>query len=169
MVEHAEITEAVRQWAAGALPARWTDPPPEVLVDHDEILVVTAAACRSEEPAAVRETITGFREATRAERIVLAAEAEERFGRKVSWGVRVGEVTEMFTMATVPVMTRLRFSERRTLDTLIDAGLARSRSEALAWCVRLVGANEHEWITELRRAFEAVADVRDRGPSSTRR
>ena len=35
-------------------------------------------------------------------------------------------------------MTRLRMPERRVLDTLVDAGVARSRSHALAWCVRLV-------------------------------
>lgn len=115
-----------------------------------------------------RAAIAAFREQSRAERMALAAEAEERFGRKVSWGARMGEVTELFTIATVPVMTRLRFAERRTLDTLIDAGLARSRSEALAWCVRLVGANEEAWMAELREAFAAVAQVRDRGPRSTR-
>ena len=36
-------------------------------------------------------------------------------------------------------MTRLRQPERLVLDTLVAAGVARSRSEALAWSVRLVG------------------------------
>ena len=52
-----------------------------------------------------------------------------RFGRKVSWGARTGDVVVVFTTASVPVMTRLRLPERRVLDTLIDAGVARSRSE----------------------------------------
>ena len=39
------------------------------------------------------------------------------------------------------------------LDTLVDAGVARSRSHALAWCVRLVGDHEGEWIDQLREAI----------------
>ena len=50
-------------------------------------------------------------------------------------------------------MTRLRLADRRVLDTLIDAGVARSRSEALAWCVRLVAQHEADWIQELRDAM----------------
>jgi hypothetical protein len=166
-VERTPDTTAVCQWAAAALPPAWTAGEPEVLVDNDEILiVVTVPGVVEGDP---RVGIARFREATRAERMALAAEGEDHFGRKVSWGASCGDVTEMFTTATVPVMTRLRFSERRTLDTLIDAGLARSRSEALAWCVRLVGANEEQWIGELRTAFEAVAEIRHRGPRSTRR
>ena len=36
------------------------------------------------------------------------------------------------------------------LDTLVDAGVARSRSEALVWAVRLVGQHADEWLAELR-------------------
>ena len=75
-------------------------------------------------------------------------------------------MAQAFTTASIPVMTRLRITERRVLDTLIDAGVARSRSEALAWCVRLVGSNEDSWITELRGAFEHVEQVRSKGPGS---
>jgi hypothetical protein len=100
--------------------------------------------------------------------MVVAAAAEQRFARKVSWGARAGDVVVVFTTASVPVMTRLRLTERRVLDTLIDAGVARSRSEALAWCVRLVGDNEKEWIAELSAAFEAVEVARSRGPRSRR-
>ena len=53
---------------------------------------------------------------------------------------------------------------RRVLDTLIDAGVARSRSEALAWCVRLVAQHEADWIAELRDAMSKVEEVRRRGP-----
>jgi hypothetical protein len=70
----------------------------------------------------------------------------------------------LFTTAGVPVMTRLRMGDRRVLDTLIDAGVARSRSEALAWCVRLVSQHEAEWIAELRDAMKTVDEVRTRGP-----
>ena len=36
------------------------------------------------------------------------------------------------------------------LDTLVDAGVARSRAEALAWCVKLVGQHTDEWLGQLR-------------------
>jgi len=64
------------------------------------------------------------------------------------------------------VMTRLRMREREVLDTLVEAGVARSRSHALAWCVRLVGENESEWIAKLRDAMQDVAKVRAEGPGS---
>ena len=41
-----------------------------------------------------------------------------------------------------------------------------SRSEALAWCVRLVADHEADWIAELREATDAISAVRERGPSS---
>jgi len=63
-------------------------------------------------------------------------------------------------------MTRLRMNERRILDTLVDAGVARSRSEALAWCVRLVRDHEGDWIEQLRAALVQVEAVRSEGPES---
>jgi hypothetical protein len=110
--------------------------------------------------------IQRFREDTREERMRIADEAQGAFRRHVAWGADVGESELYFTTASVPVMTRLRIDERQVLDTLIDAGVARSRSEALAWCVRLVGQNEASWITELREAFETVEQVRAKGPTS---
>jgi hypothetical protein len=72
----------------------------------------------------------------------------------------------MFTTLSVPVMTRLRQSERRVLDTLVDAGVARSRSDALAWCVRLTGEHTDAWLSELRDALRRVEEVRSQGPAS---
>ncbi|CAA9236244.1 MAG: hypothetical protein AVDCRST_MAG57-1283, partial [uncultured Blastococcus sp.] len=66
----------------------------------------------------------------------------------------------------VPVMTRLRQDERRVLDTLVDSGVARSRSEALAWCVKLVGRNADSWLAELREAMTSVQRVREQGPDA---
>ena len=63
---------------------------------------------------------------------------------------------ELFTHLAVPVMTRLLQPERQVLDTLVDAGVARSRAHALAWCVRLVGENTSSWLGELREAMERV-------------
>lgn len=105
-----------------------------------------------------------FREETRERRVEIALEAERRFRRKVSWGVEVGDETVMFTTLSVPVMTRLRQSERRVLDTLVAAGVARSRSDALAWCVRLVGRHTDSWLADLRDALRHVDQVRAAGP-----
>jgi hypothetical protein len=164
----------VRGWFAGRLPADWFTEAPEVTVDDEEILVVGTLAAvdlAKEASDAERETaegarVEGFREDTRAQRMRVAEEAQATFGRQVSWGATCGGTTRYFTTASVPVMTRLRISERSVLDTLIDAGVARSRSEALAWCVRLVGRNEESWIADLRSAFEHVEQVRARGPQS---
>ena len=93
-------------------------------------------------------------------------EAQHRYERKVSWGVRVGDHSELWTNVAAPVMTRLRQPQRLVLDTLVDAGVARSRSEALAWCVRLVGQHEEDWLGELREAMDKVAGVRDKGPAA---
>ena len=169
-----EQRRRIGAWFAGRLPAGWFDGAPEVTVDDDEILVVgllpdvdLGPEAGADEVATARAArVNGFREETREHRMRIADEARSAFGRQVSWGARCGEVGDVFTTASVPVMTRLRITERLVLDTLIDAGVARSRSEALAWCVRLVGSNEEAWITELRSAFEHVEQVRSRGPSS---
>jgi hypothetical protein len=162
-------------WFAGQLPDGWFSEPPEVTLDNDEILVVGtlpsvdlgAEASEEARRAAEASRIERFREDSRDQRMRIAEQAQGRFRRKVSWGARCGDTTEHFTTASVPVMTRLRMTERTVLDTLIDAGVARSRSEALAWCVRLVGRNESEWIADLRSAFENVESVRSKGPKST--
>ena len=145
-------------------------------VDNDEILVVGPLSAVDLEKGASPEAATTaeearierFREETRENRIRIAEEAQARFGRVVSWGAISGGTTRLFTTANVPVMTRLRISQRQVLDTLIDAGIARSRSEALGWCVELVGRNEAAWIEELRNAFAHVEQVRAQGPSASR-
>ncbi len=170
-----EQRRTVSAWFAGRLPAEWFEGSPTVTVDADEILVVgrlpdvelPGEASEEERRTAESARIAGFREDTRDQRVRVAEEAQATFGRIVSWGASCGGTTDLFTTAGVPVMTRLRMAERQVLDTLIDAGVARSRSEALAWCVRLVGENERDWIAELRAAFEHVEHVRSQGPRST--
>ncbi len=107
-----------------------------------------------------------FREDSREARMKIAREAEHRYDRKVSWGVRVGEHEELWTHVAAPVMTRLRQPQRQVLDTLVDSGVARSRADALGWCVRLVGQHEGDWLAELREAMTAVDDVRSKGPAA---
>ncbi|HWF57231.1 MAG TPA: hypothetical protein VG520_02640 [Candidatus Dormibacteraeota bacterium] len=161
-------------WFAGRIPDDLFAGPPTITGDRDEILIVgsiaepelAADANETARTAARSARIARFREETREKRIGVASEAERLFGRKVSWGARCGDVEEHFTTLGVPVMTRLRLSDRAVLDTLIDAGVARSRSEALAWCVRLVSRHQDDWIKSLREALTAVEKVRAEGPSA---
>jgi hypothetical protein len=172
----AEQRAKVHGWFAGQIPDGWFVAGPEVTFDNDEILVVGRLktpdldAVAGTEAMSVAESarIERFREDTREQRMRIAEAAQHRFRRRVSWGASCGDSTQYFTTASAPVMTRLRMPERAVLDTLIDAGVARSRSDALAWCVRLVGRNEAAWIADLRQAFEHVEDVRAQGPSSLR-
>lgn len=138
-------------------------------MDREEITIIGALPEPESDNAnaAAEGRIKRFREETRAQRIEIASEAERKFGKKVAWGARCGSMTEMFTALSVPVMTRLRQPERRVLDTLVDAGVARSRSDALAWCVRLTGEHADAWLAELRDALRRVEEVRAQGPQST--
>ena len=164
--------ERLRGWFTGRLPAGWFTDVPVIKADREEITVIgtlpdpeTAGdASDAERAAAAEGRIRRFREETRARRVEIAREAEHSFRRKVSWGVTCADRTEMFTTLSVPVMTRLRQPERRVLDTLVEGGVARSRSDALAWCVRLVGQHEDSWLAELRSALRRVEEVRSEGP-----
>jgi hypothetical protein len=108
--------------------------------------------------------ITRFREETREERMAIAREGQHHFEKVISWGAEIGGTTHLFTNLSIPVMTRLRQSERTVLDTLVDSGVARSRSDALAWCVKLVATNADEWLLKLRNAMESVETIRQQGP-----
>ncbi|MGI5404600.1 hypothetical protein ACQEVG_35115 [Streptomyces sp. CA-135486] len=169
-----EQEQALRGWFAGRLPEGLFVELLDVTVDREEITVIGripepelgAEASEVERDASLDGRISEFRERTRDERIAVAREAEKRFGRKVSWGVECGGRRAMYTTVAAPVMTRLRQPERQALDTLIAGGVARSRSEALAWCVRLVQRNADEWLGDLRDSLEHVQQVRAQGPDA---
>lgn len=163
----------IQAWFTGRLPADWRSTAPEVTVDREEITVVVslepvhlqADVSADAEGEALAGQISGWREKTRDTRMQIAREAEHRFDRKVSWGARVDERTALFTHLAVPAMTRLRQPQRQVLDTLVEAGVAKSRADALAWCVKLVEQHNEEWLGELRQAMEHVRTVRAHGPS----
>jgi hypothetical protein len=165
--------DEIKAWFAARQPDSWSKEPPEVTVDDEEIVVVVnlpevevAEGGSPDAMAAAREARTErFREESRDQRMRIAAEAERRFRRKVSWGAACGDQSRLYTTLSMPVMTRLRMRERSVLDTLVDSGVARSRSEALAWCVRLVGKHQSDWIEELREALVRVEAARAKGPS----
>ncbi|WP_280406343.1 hypothetical protein [Nocardia brasiliensis] len=171
-------------WFAGRLPADWFAGPPVIEIDRDEIVVVgelpipqpektpvdapaegDTEAPTEEVPRATKEgAVSRFRESTRSARMQIADEAQRRYGRSVAWGVSVDGERLLFTHLAVPVMTRLRQPERKVLDTLVDAGVARSRADALAWTVKLAGQHAESWLAELRDAMRKVDDLRAEGP-----
>ncbi len=169
-----EQERLISAWFSGRVPEGWFEGSPTIEIDGDEILIVGSLAAPQlaegagddEVRVAEQARISGFREETRGARVRIAEEAQPAFRRSVSWGALCGDSRVHFTTAGVPAMTRLGMRDRRVLDTLIDAGVAGSRSQALAWCVRLVGQHESEWIDELREAMAKVEAVRNRGPRS---
>jgi hypothetical protein len=167
------VSSTTQGWFVGRLPDGWFSGPPEITYDRDEILVIGSlpdpegAGEDAETRAAARlARIESFREETRQQRIRIAAAAEDKFGRKVAWGVECGDERVVFTTLSIPVMTRLRMKERGVLDTLVEANVARSRSEALAWCVQLVREHEGDWIEQLRDALAHVDEARAAGPEA---
>ncbi|WP_128801078.1 MULTISPECIES: hypothetical protein [unclassified Streptomyces] len=169
-----EQRDTLRGWFAGRVPEDLFEELTDLTVDREEITVIgripgprlAEGASDAERDAAVQGRIQEFRERTRQSRVEVAREAEHRFGRKVSWGVECGGERALFTHVAAPVMTRLRQPERQVLDTLIAGGVARSRSDALAWCVRLVQRHTDDWLTELRDSLEHVRRVRAQGPDT---
>lgn len=166
--------QTVAAWFDANIPTGWFAQSVDVVLDRDEVLVtgtlhdplLPPTVADSQRTVARTAMIAHFREATRADRMALASAAEAMLGRKVSWAVVCGPLSEVFTAISVPVMTRLRMSERMVLDTLVDASVARTRSEALAWCVRLVSQHQGTWIGELREAMVEVERVRRAGPTA---
>ena len=168
-------TEEIQAWFGGRLPGAWTEyDAPDITVDRDEITVVATIAGpdladdadEAVAAEAVAGRVAGWRDETKQQRIAIAREAEHRFDRKVAWGARIGDRVTVFTHLAVPTMTRLRQPERQVLDTLIAAGVARSRADALTWCVKLVGRHTDDWLTQLREAIDEVGRIRDQGPAA---
>jgi hypothetical protein len=174
MTEKTEPEGRIRGWLLGRLPEEWTATAPTVTVDREEVTVrvvvpeprVQDGADEVERSAAAAGRIRAWRESTREQRMRIADEAQHAFGRTVSWGASCGDRAELFTHLAVPVMTRLRQPERTVLDTLVAAGVARSRADALAWCVRLTGQHADEWLGRLREAMTEVERVRATGPDA---
>ena len=173
MTHTTATNDEITGWFAGRLTDGWFTAAPEITIDREEILVIgpladvdlPAGASDAARAAARASRIERFREETRATRMTIAEDAQHRFRKIVSWGVQLGDERTLFTTAGIPAMTRLRQPERIVLDTLVEAGVARSRSDALAWCVKLVGEHEAEWIGRLRDALGGVEAARKAGPT----
>ena len=167
-------TSEINSWLVGRVPDEWFSTAPTAEVDRDEIVIVgelpvpapSEGASEADHAAVVAGRVRRFRETTRDQRISIARELEHAYGRKVAWAVEVDGKREVFTALAAPVMTRLRQPERRVLDTLVESGVARSRSDALGWCVRLVAQHSDDWLAELRGAMQRVEEVRAQGPTA---
>lgn len=166
-------TADIQAWFDSHIDKSWGSEGVTIKTDDDEILAIVKVSTedgdlpesKDEKEIAIKRIARRFRKATRQSRMSVADSAQELFERKVSWGVQAGEDTYLFTHVTAPAMTRLRISEREVLDTLVNSGVASSRSEALGWCVKFVRDNESEWLESLRDAFKSVEEVRNAGPS----
>jgi hypothetical protein len=152
------------------LPAQLLAGAPEISVYDDEIVVLLPIVADSlnssladdEQRDAALRLISRRREETRSLRMQLARDVQELAGRPVAWGMRVGDTTALFTTRSAPVMTRLGRAERDVLDTLVAAGVADTRSSALAYTVRAFAAEHADWLAEVRAAIEQVEQVRAR-------
>lgn len=160
--------DEIKGWLGGRIPADWGVSVGDLKMDEHEALVTLRLAdvqnVEGDLDAARLGRIQQFREETREARIKISQEAQRKFGKIVSWAAECGEVQQIFTHLALPVMTRLRLPEREVLDALVEAGIARSRAHALAWCVALVREHQGEWLKDLKQAMESVARVRAQGP-----
>lgn len=169
--QQAELPSAAdaAEWFAGRLPGQWFVGTARIEIDREEITVIGELAVPAGEQlteAKADGLVALFREDTRKARMRIADEAQARYARQVAWGVSCAGKTTLFTQLAVPVMTRLRQPERKVLDTLVDAGVARSRADALAWAVKLTGEHAESWLAELRAAMVKVESLRAGGPDS---
>lgn len=156
----------VQGWLSGRIPAEWGTVS-ELRMDQHEILVtvrIPEPQGEGDADAARAGRIQRFRESTRDERMLIAQEAQQKYGKALSWSAQCGDTTQLFAHLALPIMTRLRIAEREVLDALVSAGIARSRAHALAWCVALVRKHESDWLKELHEAMESVRRVSQQGP-----
>lgn len=147
---------------ARRLPPELAAAPPEVRAYPDELVLVLNVQAPAGDTESARALIARRREETRSLRMEIARELERATGLSVGWGMRAGAVEELFTTRTAPVMTRLGRAERDVLDTLVAAGVADTRSSALAYAVRAFAAEHADWLAEVRQAIAEVEKVRAR-------
>lgn len=65
---------------------------------------------------------------------------------------------------SVPIMTRLDPTSIAVLDLLVESAIAKSRSDALAYCVRHFADVDAPFLAALDAALKNVRAARERGP-----
>lgn len=160
----------LQHWLQAHLPVDLVVKLPEVRVYPDEIVVILQLSDaglgrevgEQELMEAEHQLIAERREETRPLRMRLARELQARLNRPIAWGMRVGTSEMLFTTRSAPVMTRLGRAERELLDTLVAAGVAETRSAALAYVVRAFAVEHADWLAEMRQALTQIDEVRAR-------
>lgn len=160
----------IQSWLQERAPANLLAEPPEIAIYDDEAVIVLPLVTAElddglgdeQRRAAERNLIAQRREETRPWRMKQARELQSKLGRSVAWGMRAGASEALFSTRSVPVMTRLGRTERDVLDTLVAAGVADTRSAALAYAVRAFAAEHTDWLDEVREAIAQVDQVRGR-------
>jgi hypothetical protein len=160
----------LQSWLQERAPANLLAAPPEIAIYDDEAVIVLPIVtselddglAEEAQRAAERALIVRRREETRPWRMKQARELQPKLGRSVAWGMRAGGSETLFSTRSVPVMTRLGRTERDVLDTLVAAGVADTRSAALAYAVRAFAAEHTDWLDEVREAIAQVDQVRSR-------
>ncbi|HNP72692.1 MAG TPA: hypothetical protein PLO33_13415 [Kouleothrix sp.] len=163
-------TSEIAKWIQDRMPAGLLSGPPELAMYDDEAVVLLpvapephiAEADPESRRAAELRQIAAHREETRVLRMRLARDLQKQLGVPVAWGMRIGASQALFTTRSAPVMTRLGRAERDVLDTLVAAGVADTRSSALAYAVRAFAAEHADWLAEVRAAIAQVDQVRAR-------
>lgn len=163
-------TTELQSWLKERLPADLVAGMPEIAIYDDEVIVTVPLATGAlgddlagdERRQAEQRLIAQRREETRPLRMKLARELQKQLDLPVAWGMRVGGSEVLFTTRSAPVMTRLGRTEREVLDTLVAAGVADTRSAALAYAVRAFALEHADWIAEVRAAIAQVEQVRAR-------
>jgi hypothetical protein len=162
--------QELQDWLQERLPAHLLGGPPDIVLYDDEVVIVLQPAVEQlddelpdeDRRHAEQRVIAQLREETRPVRMRLAREIQGIFKRPVAWGMRAGRSELLFTTRSAPVMTRLGRAEREVLDTLVAAGVADTRSAALAYTVRAFAAEHGDWLAEVREAIAQVEQVRAR-------
>jgi hypothetical protein len=160
--------QELQRWLQTRLPAHLVTTPPDVTIYDDEVVIVlqltldAPAEPPEQQQQREQQLIERAREETRPLRIRLARELQALFKCAIAWGMRAGATELLFTTRSVPVMTRLGRVEREVLDTLVAAGVAETRSAALAYTVRAFASEHGEWLNEVRAAIVEVERVRAR-------
>ena len=124
-------------WFAGRMPEHWFTGDPEVTVDREEITVVGRLPEVDGDSGETEAHASG----------------------------RAARFREQTRAERMQIADEAEARYRRKVAWGVDAGVARSRSDALAWSVRLVGEHADEWLGKLRAAMREVDDLRAQGPS----
>lgn len=163
------ISEAAR-WIQERMPSELLSGPPELSIYDDEAVVLLPIAVRelpggaSARRAPARRVSADRAAPRKLAPCACAWRASCKSSLSCQWpgACAAGSTEALFTTRSAPVMTRLGRAEREVLDTLVAAGVADTRSSALAYAVRAFAIEHASWLAEVRDAIAQVEQVRAR-------